>query len=210
MSATDRPSLGDIVSAASVALAVVTAWLYAAGWSYTYHYFDRFRIPLLMVDLPAQHYLIYGGLVAWKHRVATILLTVVLIAVAWACVRWAATLGRFGVSAIVVLLTLALFGLGRWGAISAAQADFLAEREGDYPAYPRTALLLKQDAAEAIGSRLADLPTTDCGRLVLFGSNRLFLIRPVKGAAGANLDSFVVPIDQVMAFRITGEYRSCS
>ena len=53
------PSLGDVASAATFAVAVITAWLYAAGWSYAYHYLDRFRVPLLMADLPLELYLVY-------------------------------------------------------------------------------------------------------------------------------------------------------
>ncbi len=64
-------------------------------------------------------------------------------------------------------------------------------------------------AAEAIGDRLADLPTSDCGRLLLVSGGRLFLIRPIRSAPGATLDSFIVRVDQVEALRISGEYRSC-
>ena len=40
-------SLGDVVSSVGAALGLIAAWLYAAGWTYAYDYFDRFRIPLL-------------------------------------------------------------------------------------------------------------------------------------------------------------------
>lgn len=50
-------SLSDVVSAAGLALGLVSAWLYAAGWTYAYVYFDRFRIPLLMLDIPFEHFL---------------------------------------------------------------------------------------------------------------------------------------------------------
>lgn len=101
------------------------------------------------------------------------------------------------------LLILAL-GLG-----AAAQGDVLAQRGADCPGCPRTALALEKDAAEAAGDRLADLPGTDCGRLLLASGGRLFLIRPIRGAPGAGLEAFVVRAEQVEALRITGEYRSC-
>src|SRR5215212_4185202 len=91
-------SLGDVISAATFAVAVLTAWLYVAGWTYAYYYFDRFRIPLLLLDLPKEHYFVYGGLVVWKNLGAALLVAGVVIVFAWACSRWAGRLGRFGVS----------------------------------------------------------------------------------------------------------------
>jgi len=66
MSKESSPSLGDVVSAATFVIAVITAWLYTVGWTYVYQYFIQFRIPLLLTDLPLQHYLVYGGLVLWE------------------------------------------------------------------------------------------------------------------------------------------------
>ena len=68
-------------------LGLVTAWNYFAGWSYAYHYFDRFRIPLLMVDVPTEHVFVYGGLVIWKNWYWAILLAIVLLGLAWTCNR---------------------------------------------------------------------------------------------------------------------------
>lgn len=203
------PSLGDVVSASGFAVALVTAWLYTAGWSYAYHYFDRFRIPLLMVDLPFEHYLIYGSLVIWKNLLIVALVATLAIAIAWAFIRWATKLGRFRISALLVLLVLGMFALARFGGIAAARTDFLQQRLSDYAAYPRVALALKKDLAANLGSQLADLPGTDCGRLVLVSGGRLFLIRPIRGAAGTDLDSFIIPADQVEALRISSEYGSC-
>src|SRR4051812_4091576 len=67
MSKENDLSLSDIVSVATFAVAVITAWLYMIGWTYAYQYFLRFRISLLMIDIPLQHYLVYGGLVLSKN-----------------------------------------------------------------------------------------------------------------------------------------------
>lgn len=203
------PSLGDVVSAATFAVAIITAWLYAAGWSYAYHYLDRFRVPLLMAGLPLEHYLVYGGLVVWKDLAAAVGVAVLVVAFAWACARWAGRLERFWISTLLVLLVVALFALARAAGAGAAQADFLAQRDSDYAAYPRVRLIRMQEAAAGVGGHLADVPWTDCGRLLLAGGGRLFLVRPIRGAPGADLDAFVVPADQVEAVRITGAYRSC-
>lgn len=202
--------LGDIVPAATFATAVLTAWLYVAGWTYAYYYFDRLRIPLLMLDLPKEHYFVYGGLIIWKQPVAAAVIAACVIAAAWACSRWSGRLGRFGVSTLVVLGVIGFFALGREGAIAAAQADFIDQRDSDYSAYPRLSLTLNKDGADAIGTALAAITKSDCGRLVLFSNDRLFVIRPIRGASASQLDTFVVPSDQIAALRIRADYASCS
>lgn len=203
------PSLGEIVSAATFVIAVLTAWLYTMGWTYLYHYFLQFRIPLLLIDLPLQHYLIYGGLVLWKSIWVSVAVSVVVLALAWACMRFASRLGRFVLSAIVIVAILALFIAGRAAAMATAQAEFRYQYQNDYPDYPRIALLLKKEASESIGDRLGDMAKTDCGRLVLFSAGRLFLIRPVRGVPTAKPESFVLFADQLQALRLLDEYRSC-
>jgi hypothetical protein len=49
MSKETGPTLSDVVSAATFAIAVITAWLYTVGWTYAYQYFIQFRIPLLLI-----------------------------------------------------------------------------------------------------------------------------------------------------------------
>ena len=67
-------NLGDAVSSVGAALGLIAAWLYIAGWTYAYAYFDRFRIPLLLVDIPFQHMLVYGGLVVLKNSLSSALI----------------------------------------------------------------------------------------------------------------------------------------
>ena len=202
------PSLGDVVSAAGFVLGLVTAWLYFAGWSYAYNYFDRFRVPLLMVELPTEHIFVYGGLVVWKSWYLAVLVAILLVAIAWSCNHYSAKLRRFGLSAIVVGLVIAMFALARWGGVTTAHSDFLEQQSNDYAAYPRVRFALKEDT-QSLGSQVvADLVTSDCGRLLLYHKDRLFLIRPVKSHP-LDLDSFVLPWKQIEALRITSTYESC-
>lgn len=207
----EGPKLGDVVSAAGLALGLLTAWLYLAGWSYAYHYLDRFRIPLLLSGLPREQLFVYGGLVIWKNLMASVFAGLgVLLAVA-VMVRFRARLQRFGVTVLLVVLVIALFSLARIGGTATAGADFEAQRLSDYAAYPRVRLLPKASAsvANAPLAALADIPSTDCARLVLATPERLFLIRPIRSAPGAELATFMVPSGEVSALRITGDYTSC-
>jgi hypothetical protein len=49
----------------------------------------------------------------------------------------------------------------------------------------------------------------DCYRLLLHNHNRLFLLRPFKGAAAADLPVVIVPWDQIELVRVLPDYRSC-
>lgn len=202
------PSLGDVVSAAALVLALITAWLYVAGWTYAYAYFDAFRIPMLMTDLPREHLFVYGGLVVWKNLMAVTVLALAVVAVIGLCVRYGTRLRRFGIAAVVVVLVVALFAVGRLAAVRAAEADFAAQQATDYDAYPRVRFALEDEGA-AGRALLAGLADSDCGRLVLATADRLFLIRPVRGVPKAPLDTFVVPRDHLTVLRLKADYTSC-
>jgi hypothetical protein len=90
-----------------------------------------------------------------------------------------------------------------FGAIATADADFAVQRAEDYPAYPRVRFSLEDSMSPK--DLLTDLADSDCGRLVLATSDRLFLIRPVAGANGTELDTFVVPGDDLKSIRITAD-----
>lgn len=204
------PSLGDIVSGAGFAVGLIGAWLYVAGWTYAYYYFDRFRIPLLLVDVPREHLFVYGGLTLWKNLLWSIgcaIAATVLVVLASMLRR---SLGRLGLTGFTVLGVVALFFLARLAGMSTAQADFLEQRASDYDAYPRVEVTLRQSPAQGAGEGEAlGIATSGCARLLLFNKERLFLVRPIKGAPGADLHTFVLPWSDVAALRITDRYSSC-
>jgi hypothetical protein len=200
---TEGLSLGDVVSSVSAALGLIAAWLYVAGWTYSYAYFDRFRIPLLLVDIPFQHMLVYGGLVVLKNLLLSALIAALSIVGLWSLSRWSRQLGRFFVNTIIVGGIVGGFALAHAGGIRTAENDFQAERSSDYEAYPRSRLMLKKDMAETPSEALGDASTTDCSRLVAATKDRLFLIRPSRDAPGADVDTYVIPAEQVLAMRIT-------
>jgi hypothetical protein len=201
-------TLGDVVSAAGLAIGLVTAWLYAAGWIYAYVYFDRFRIPLLMLDIPFEHFLVYGGLAVRKDLWFVLVCAVLVIAVLGAVAYWSSRLGRFAVSTIVVLLIIVAFALARGAGSSAALADFAGQRSTDYSAYPRVRVTW-EGAHLPPDSLTGDILKTDCGRLLAVSKDRLFLIRPVRSASGLDLDTFILSGKAAVAVRIIADYTSC-
>ena len=203
------PSLGDLIGAAAFMVGLISAWLYATGWTYAYHYFDRFGIPLLMVDIPKENYLVYGGVVVRQFPIwgLAIGLATLMVVTSW---RWlGAKVGRLVVP-LSLLAVLAVFWLGHQAGVVAAHRQYALQRETDYSAYPRVQVWPKEDAKPTEGSPLAspDL-TKGCYRLFLHNQERLFLLRPLKGAAAADLPLLISPWDQIELIRVLPDHTSC-
>lgn len=203
----EPPSLSDMLTAAGLLVGLTTAWLYMAGWNYAYSYYDHFRIPLLMIELPFEHYLMYGGSLATKFPVRTFILLCVLLALALVVRRWAHRLGKLGLTIVAIVVGFTLVDLARRGGEAAAKHDIRILESTDFAAFPRVqfAFDAKSDAQKTIG----DVATADCGRLVASGRERLFIIRPIKGAPTASLPTIVVSAKSAEIFVITAEYSSC-
>lgn len=60
MTARSNRSSGPVLLDFATAFAIVTALVYAAGWTYAYHYFSHFGLGLLTLEIPNQYYFMYG------------------------------------------------------------------------------------------------------------------------------------------------------
>jgi hypothetical protein len=203
------PSLGDVVGLLAFFVGLISAWLYFAGWTYAYHYFARFGIPLLMVDVPKENYFVYGGIVVQQFPLWGLGLGLSLLAAAslW---RWiGGMLGRVALPVGLVAIAM-VFWLGHEGGVAAAHQHYSEQRRSDYSAYPRVQVWSKGDAKPPAGSPLASADLIKgCYRLLLHNQERLFLLRPFKSAAAANLPVLIIPWDQVGLIRVLAEYTSC-
>lgn len=202
------PSLGDLCGAAAFAIGLVSAWLYVAGWTYAYQYFDRFGIPLLMVDIPKEHYFVYGSVVA-RHFPAWLLAVVAIAFVLVARRRWLARLLGALALPTAVFTVVGLFWLGHSAGVAAALDDYAEQRASDYRAYPRVRIWLAEDSPTRFGSPPPESPAQGCYRLFLHNQDRLFLIRPFKGAGAADLPVLILPWDRVSAVRVLPDYTGC-
>jgi hypothetical protein len=203
------PSLGEIAAAAAFVVGLVTAWLYLAGWTYAYHYFDRFGIPLLMIDIPKENYFVYGGIVLLQFPFWNFLIVLVLLA-GIALWRWLRLDAGWLKVPLSLLALLAVFWLGHGAAALAASEQFVQQRDSDYSAYPRVQLWPKEGAKPPESSPWASADLTNgCYRLVLHNKDRLFLLRPIAGAAAAELPILIASWDQVGLMRVLPDYTSC-
>jgi hypothetical protein len=202
-------SLGEVTGAAALAIGLISAWLYLAGWTYAYHYFDRFGIPLLMVDIPKENYFVYGGIVVEQFPVWELTIAIAcLVAIAlWRWLRLDAGRLKIPLGGLALLL---VFWLGHQAAVAAAHEQYARQRESDYSAYPRVQVWPKETATQ---SNTPPPPSADlssgCYRLLLHNQDRLFLVRPFRSAPAADLPLLIFPWDQVAFIRVLPDYTSC-
>jgi MFS family permease len=210
LSEKEKPaSLSELVGAAVFLMGLFSTWLYGTGWAYAYHYFDRFGIPLLMVEIPKENYLVYGGIVARQFPIWGLVIGVAALVVV-ASWRWlGATVGHLALP-FALLAAIAVFWLGHQAGVVGAHDQYALQRETDYRAYPRIQVWPKEKAKLTDGSPTASADLTNgCYRLLLHNQNRLFLLRPLKGAPGADLPLLVLPWDQIEQIRVLPDQTSC-
>ena len=63
-------------------------------------------------------------------------------------------------------------------------------------------------AADGLRPSSADL-AAGCYRLLLHNHDRLFLLRPLKGAAAADLPVVIAPWNQIELVRVLPDFMSC-
>ena len=109
-----------------------------------------------------------------------------------------------------LLVVLAAFWLAHQAAIVAAHEQYALQRASDYSAYPRIQVWMKESGKTTDGSQPASTDlAAGCYRLLLHNQNRLFLLRPLKGAAAADLPVVIVPWEQIELVRVLPDYTSC-
>jgi MFS family permease len=203
------PSIGDLVGAAAFLVGLTSAWLYAAGWTYAYHYFERFGIPLLMVDIPKENYFVYGGIVLRQFLIWALAIGLVslLVLSSW---RWLGTHVGRPMLLLSLIAVLAVFWLGHQAGVLAAHRQYALQRETDYRAYPRVQVWPKERTKLPEGSPQAPADLgSGCYRLLLHNQSRLFLLRPLKDAPAADLPLLILPWDQIEQIRVLPEHTSC-
>jgi hypothetical protein len=211
-----QPSLGELIGVATFLIGLVSAWLYVTGWTYAYHYFDRFGIPLLMVDIPKEMYFVYGGIVLRQFLFIVLasgavgLLFLVLRRKIGAKWHRSGNWPKAATGLVALLALAAFFWTGRYAAVVVAHRQYVLQRENDYAGYRRVQVLLKQDSAPQTASpdSSGDL-ARGCYRLLLHNNDRLFLLRSFKGAPAADLPVLILPWDRIALTRVLPDYSSC-
>jgi hypothetical protein len=202
------PSLGELTIAITLALGVISAWLYLTGLTYISNYLGHFHIPMLMVDMPKEQILVYGGIVVWHFPLWDLAAAALLTAATAAWVRLRINPSRLRMPLGMAAL-LAVFWLGRLAGAAAADDQFIYQHDNDYPDYQSVEVWPKDTSTPAEGSPWAspDL-ASGCYRFILYSQNRLFLLRTVKGTLAADPAVVSLPWEEVAAIKILPGHKS--
>ena len=204
------PSLGDVVAGLAFLVTVTAAWLYMAGWTYAYHYYDRFHVGLLTLDIPRENFFVYGfwvlrGQLVWVVALAVLGAAATLL-LPRLRPRWPRGLLAWAGLAVVLLL----FWLGYRAAVATAGAHYVDDRARDYPAHPRVRVWVDPAWAGDDGTaQLAAGLAEGCYRLLLQNDDKLFLFRPFKDAPAAAVPLVALPWGDVRTMRLLPDGSSC-
>ncbi len=202
--APSRPPLVDLATAS----ALIAVWLYVLGWTYALHYFARFEVGLLALEIPYEYYLMYGSWVVRSRwgAVAT-LVTVMLLVGLWQPIR---ALYRKAVLYLFLVLAATAFSLAPTLASDTANQHYKAWSHQGFQRYPSVKVWIKSTTAKSREiEQLTQALPEGCHRVLLHSKNKLFLFRPRLGANQARLAVVVLPLSEVQALRIIPEFESC-
>ncbi len=128
-------------------LALIAAWLYSAGWTYALHYFRRFEVGLLALEIPHEYYLMYGFWVL-KDWWWVVMIAVVLILLGWLWHPVRSAYRQWPNRLLLVLVCLAFFVAPVYG-VTTANRRYEAWSAKDFAPYPRIKVWLKHTPQEA-------------------------------------------------------------
>jgi hypothetical protein len=179
----------------TVLITLVTALIYAAGWSYAYHWYDRFDLGLIGLGIPFEYHIMYGFWVLemfWW-------LVLILAGLVAATITWWGRLGR-SVKRAAPLWVPVAFVLIYLLAGAAARADYGLHRDGGFVHYPWVRVWLGPLAdtdPEPLKKLHQDLAEARY-RLLLQTGTSLYLIKPQSSGESPIIQ---LPQSQVRALR---------
>ncbi|WP_133510940.1 hypothetical protein [Candidatus Thiosymbion oneisti] len=179
------------------AVTLITALIYTAGWSYAYHWYDRFELGLIGLGIPFQYHFMYGFWVLQSFWWLILAIVWMVGLTYWARVDpildlMARTAPLWGLLAFVLF-----YFMGE----AAARADYRDHRESGFQHYPLVrvwATLDPGDAPAKLQTVQQDL-TAGNYRLLLQTARSLYLIRPNQD--GGQMPTLQIPHDQIRALR---------
>jgi hypothetical protein len=178
-------------SAAIVVL--ITALIYAAGWSYAYHWYDRFDLGLIGLGIPSEYHFMYGFWVAQSFWWVVLLLATLLTA---ALLFWDRA-GCVLVSIVPIWVPLTFVMSYLLGAVAAA-GDYRDHKDSGFQRYPWVRVWTEpHTGVEKLNVVRQDLAEGKY-RLLLQTDQTLYLIKP---KSGGEMPTLQVPKGQIRALR---------
>ncbi|MCI5165475.1 MAG: hypothetical protein D3903_05135 [Candidatus Electrothrix sp. GM3_4] len=197
---------------------LVVALLYTAGWSYAYHYFDRFHLGLLGLEIQRENFLLYGFQVLRERFFLVPLSLLCSGGLAFLALHFVQRRERRltpeetedGAGILRLRVVILLGGTGwlllmfivfyQLGTLTGNEI-FEQEQKQDFPDYPRVKVWLKGEQ---------NLMTKEwgkgCYRLLLHNKSQLYIF-PADGIS-EKMPTEVIPNSRVDALRVLPLYRS--
>lgn len=181
------------------------ALVYSAGWTYAYHYFDQFRLGLLMLNIPTEYFFIYGF---WVFKTEwVILLSLGVVIIIWHQIITQVSPARLksvrqcsGTLKIVIAM---LGFLLSWDlAVSTARQHYNEQAAVGFVNYPLVQIWPKVDTKDEsqLKTLHTSLPSGDY-RLLLQNQDKLFLIKPRMGQR-PRLSVVQLTLSEIKALRV--------
>lgn len=205
--------------AAGTVTALLVPLLYTAGWSYAYHYFERFNLGLMGLEIPKEYFFLYSYL-SVKERFGVFLL---ILAVSLSVYLF----GRCGFRKLVnlaggtgweipvrsipaFLVSVILFSLFRffyWFGETAAVNAFDWQAKNDFKSYQRVRVWANAPETPGFGEAMKKEWEKGCYRLLMRNKDHLFLFYPEQ--SGGRMPTNIIPSGKIEMVRILTENVSC-
>jgi hypothetical protein len=178
----------------AAAVALLAALIYAAGWSYAYHWYDRFNLGLIGLGIPFECHFMYGF---WVLRAFWWLVLLVAALLTAALIYWS-RVGPKLVPAAPVWVPLAFVPVYWLGGLAAA-GDYRDHKPSGFERWPwvRVWTTADPDAPAKLQAVQQDLAAGRY-RLLLQTAQSLYPIKPKEGGEVATLQ---LSRDRVRALR---------
>ncbi len=181
MTGLSNRTAGAVLLDLATAMALITALVYATGWTYAYHYFGHFELGLLMLEIPYQYFFMYGFWVFkdWWWLLALLYAFVaVLIPALMFRLRWLGLERPWLLKQAQVLIVLLAFLLAWWMAAASADRFFHEQQREGFTAYPHVRVWPKKPLPENSRLRKVYEALPEGGyRLLLQNRGKLFLFK---------------------------------
>jgi hypothetical protein len=173
----DGQSGGSFLKSVVGALALVTAWLFALGWTYLHNYYRYFGININSLDFPVYHYLIFSFTQFVSFRLPGLFLALmitVILALIWVGMKTRRIIWAFLITVCYLLIFWGGFLVAARDARRAAFHDM-----GPSSALPQFVFELKDGKRLQEHTIQAALDSPDL-RLLLQSGDRVFVFEPLQ------------------------------
>ncbi len=209
MSAPNERTAGPLLLDLATAVALITALVYFTGWTYAYHYFGRFKLGLLTLEIPTEYFFAYGFWVfkTWWWLVIPYGLGILLLA--FYEPRLSPRLDRIKrerprlLKQLQILVVLLAFLVAWWLAAISAGWYHQEQQDNGFLAYPHVRVWPNEPLPEdaAVKELYGELPD-GVYRLLLENRETLFLFKLPADGKPARLPVIELPLKEVKLLRV--------